>query len=81
MSRATFRAAVEQLAVRKLGEMFGGAVETHVRFSCNGFCVEIDGIIQGNGRAPDKLFAFKYVRRRVPAPHLIDEAAYSRSPA
>ncbi|MEE9270952.1 MAG: hypothetical protein V3V49_11905 [Candidatus Krumholzibacteria bacterium] len=73
MSQATFRAAVEQLAAKKLSEIFGGAVETHVRFSFNGFSVEIEGIIQGNGRASDKLFEFKYVRKRVPTSHLIDK--------
>ncbi len=72
LSRATFRAVVEQLAAKKLSERFGAAVELHVRFVSNGLRVNVEGVIQGNGSTRDKLFGFEYVRKRVMISRLMD---------
>ncbi len=71
-TRLTFRGVVEQLAARKLSEMFGSPVELHVRFVSNGLRVEVEGVIQGDSLPRDKLFGFEYVRGRAQSAQMID---------
>jgi hypothetical protein len=72
LSRAMFRAVVEQLAAKKLSEVFGAPVELQVRFASNGLRVEVQGVIQGNATTRDRLFGFEFVRKRVIISQCID---------
>jgi hypothetical protein len=72
LNRAMFRAVVEQLAAKKLSQIFGAPVELHVRFVRNGLRVDVEGVIQGNEDARDRLFRFEFIRKQVETQRLID---------
>lgn len=75
LSRAMFRSVVEQLAAKKLSEIFGACVELHVRFVRNGLRVDVEGVIQGNGPdTRDHLFHFEFIRKDVDTLRLIEAA-------